>query len=143
MKKIFFALIACAGLLVSSCTTINKTATTAPVVHNVQQYPMVTDVEVMDKVEVSTTWLGLSLNRMPLETRKGNLIAETLKEKGADVMLETQFVYTKKGFLRERKLTLIGFPAKYKGFHKATPADIEAMKASKCCKGGTHHYRIK
>ena len=58
--------------------------------------------------------------------RKTNLQAEVIKAAGADVLLESQFVFTKRSF-GERTLTVTGYPAKFKNFRKATPEDIEAL----------------
>ena len=128
MKRIILLCMAATALLLSSCTTIRKTAATADVHTGVYQYPTVADLEVLPKVEQTVTWNFVPFNwgQPSLSVRRGNLMAETLKAAGADVLLEPQFVYTKRSF-GERTLTVTGFPAKFKDFRKATPDDLKAL----------------
>lgn len=118
------------ALMLTSCSTMQKTATTAPVNNHVEQYPTVTDLVVMDKIEVTSTWnfRPFHIGEPNLYTAQANLIAETLKEKGADVLLEPQFIFKRTSY-GERVLTVVGYPAKFSGFRKATAADLEALKA--------------
>lgn len=129
MKKILLAMACCGALLLSSCTTITKTASTADVQTGIFQYPTVADLEVKDKTTNTLIWSfrPFHIGEPSLEVAKGNLIAQTLQEKDADVILEPQFIFTRTSY-GERELVLMGFPAKFKDFRKATPADIEALK---------------
>lgn len=131
MNKLALSVLSGALLLITSCsTTVIKTATTADVNNSISSYPEVVDLEVHDKVTQTMTWTfkPFHIGEPKKATAKGNLIAETLKEVKADVLLEPQFIFQKTSY-GERVLTVIGFPATYKNFRKATPADIEAIKA--------------
>lgn len=56
MKKHVLWALAVVGLFLTSCTTLKRTATTAPVVNNVQQYPTVADLVVLPKTENTMQW---------------------------------------------------------------------------------------
>ncbi len=128
MRKVL--IIACTTLLLASCTTVKKTATTTDVTNYIHQYPTIANVEVKEKVEEITTWSWNPFKRDKFELRKGNLVAETLKKYDADILLEPHFIITKQGY-GDRSITLIGFPVKYKSFHAATPADLKAIEVTK------------
>ena len=142
---------AIALLATASCTTVRKSAETTAIQANVQQYPtmadrilgmgdivslvekaVVADLDVKAKVTASVTWRGRLIKKLEpkKDLMKGNLIAETLEKADADVLLEPQTIFSKTGYLGERKITITGFPAKYKNFRKATPADLEALKVN-------------
>jgi len=127
MKRILYLSFVLTALL-ASCTTVRKTAATADVRAEVLQYPTVADLDVLPKVEQTVTWNFVPFNwgQPPLGVRKTNLQAEVIKNAGADVLLEPQFIFTKRSF-GERTLTVTGYPAKFKDFRKATPEDIEAL----------------
>lgn len=130
MNKLALSLLSGALLLVTSCTTVTKTATTADVDNCIASYPEVVDLEIQGKVTRTMTWSfkPCYIGEPKKSTAKGNIIAETLKETNADVLLEPQFTFEKVAY-GERVLTVTGYPATYKNFRKATPADIEAIKA--------------
>lgn len=128
MKRILYLSLALTALLFASCTTVRKTASTSDIRTEVMQYPTVADLDVLPKVEQTITWnfVPFHWGQPSLDVRKTNLQAEVIKAAGADVLLESQFVFTKRSF-GERTLTVTGYPAKFKNFRKATPADIEAL----------------
>lgn len=118
--------------MLTSCTTVQKTATTTDVKNHVEQYPTVADLNVKEKAEATTTWnfRPFHAGEPSLNQAKENLTAELLKQKDADVLIEPQYIFEKTSY-GERKLTIIGFPAKYKNFRAATASDLEAIKAVK------------
>lgn len=126
MKKIL--LFVCSALMLASCTTIRKTATTTNVSTSICQHPVVAEGEVKAKVTATTTWTWNPFMSDKFEVKKGNLVAETLKTSDADVLLEPQFIISKKSF-GKRSITVMGFPVKYKSFRKATDDDLKAIKA--------------
>lgn len=126
MKRIM--LLACSALMLASCSTIRKTATTADVATSINQYPVVADGEVKAKVTETTTWSWNPFMGDKFKVRKGNLVAETLRKYDADILLEPQFIITKTLF-GERSITVMGFPVKYNSFHKATDSDLKAIEA--------------
>lgn len=130
MKAKYLFIAAFALFAMSSCTTIRRsTSTTAGVGTVVCQYPTVADLEVHKKVETTITWgfVPFNLGQPTEQQRLENLTAEVIKANGADVLLEPQVVYTKQPFA-ERTLTIIGYPASFKNFRKATRDDLEALK---------------
>lgn len=132
MKKNIFIILGLIVLLAStSCTSIKKTSTTTEVNTGIFQYPTVTDLEILPKVEKSVEWPSIPFNigQPSLSVRKTNLVADLVKENGADILLEPQFKVELKIFGTNR-LTVYGFPAKFKNFRKANTSDIEALKAT-------------
>ena len=83
----------------------------------------------MEQATATVEWGWNPFKRMSLEARKGNLVANLLKAKGADVLLEEQFVFESDGF-GGGTLTVTGYPAKFNGFRKATQSDLEALRAA-------------
>jgi hypothetical protein len=61
-----------------------------------------------------------------LEQRKTNLIVKLCREIGADVLVDPQFTYSKRIF-GGGKLTVSGYPAKYKNFRAMTDEQINAF----------------
>lgn len=116
----------------ASCTTIKNTADTVNVDAKVHQYPTVADLVVHEKVEVTKTWnfRPFHIGEPNMKYIKGNMIAEILKKAGADVLLEPQIIYSRTSF-GERQYTVSGYPASFKNFRKATPADLAALRAEK------------
>lgn len=114
-------------MLMGSCTTVQKTASTADIEVKVFQYPMVVDLEISpEKISKTTDWYSF-FSTMGYETRRDNLTAEMLQEVGADVLVEPNYIHEKE-FPSYHKLTVSGFPAKFKNFRKATDKDLEALK---------------
>ena len=132
MKKTAYFLTFCGLLLVSSCTTLKKTATTADVENNVLQHPVVVNTIVKEKISATKTWYWKPFHcgELKYEIAKGNIVAETLKEHEADGLLEPQVIFTRTPF-GERVLTVTGFPAIYKDFRNATPQDLELINSCK------------
>lgn len=134
-------LLSAMALTMVSCSTVRKsTADTAQVNTNVVQFPTVTDLQVLDKVEKTVYWGFTPFKTRDLKLEKENLMYDVLKETQADVLLEPQYNFTKVPF-GERRLTVTGYPARFTDFRKATEADIEALKAvyggggaQGCCK---------
>lgn len=118
-------------LSVSSCRTLKKaTSTTQNIEVNVKQYPTVVDLNVaQEKVEKTITWeYSLFQFCQPsYNDRRDNLIADIVKENGADVLLEVQSTYKKVPF-GQRSLTITGYPATYKNFRKAGKEDLRALE---------------
>lgn len=113
-------------LVLGSCTTFQKSATTVDIDAYVVQYPTVADLEISPKkVSKSTSWVSL-FSTTNKETRKENLTAELLSESDADVLVEPHYIHKKNVF--DNTLTVSGFPAKFKNFRKATDKDLEALK---------------
>lgn len=122
-------LIACLGIT-SSCRTLKKSTSSSQNIEAVvKQVPTVVDLNVAPKVEKTVTWnyTLLPWGQPTFSDRKGNLIADMVKESGADILLEPQTTYTKVPF-GQRTLTITGYPATYKNFRKATKEDLHAIE---------------
>ncbi len=132
MKKIFFALLF-AAFAFSSCSTLQKsTARYVGIEAEINQYPTVTDLELADKAvtaEVTWNWSLLSFGTQGLNDRKMNLIADMLKKHNADVLVEPRYQFVKTSF-GPRKLTVTGYPAKYKNFRSASEKDLKAVETA-------------
>jgi hypothetical protein len=116
---------------------LKSTATSAPITPVVIQEPTIAELDIANKkITKTVTWnyMPFGLDRTQLSDRKENLVASVVKENDGDVLVEPQWEYTKTSF-GERTLTVTGFVAKYKNFHKATPQDIEALKVTAPCGG--------
>lgn len=118
MKK-YFGLIGLIVLLLSSCQTLTKTARTANVeaeLHSVA----VADLDVADKRIVYTMTPSKDICRGGIRNVKQAAESEALSKNGnADVLLDPEYVVTKKRTLFGSKITSItvtGRPAYYKNF---------------------------
>lgn len=132
MKKIKYLLMGLAGLLMCSCTSVKHTATVAPVEAKVVNFT-VADMDVSSKkVSKTYSWNYNPFKKENISTIKTNTTAALLDENGADVLLEPQYIVEQRGFLRGGSVTVIGFPAKYKNFHKMTQEEAEVVKAAGC-----------
>lgn len=138
MKSTLTVMSACAVLLFGSCTTITRTASTVKVDPSVSQYPTVTDLKVdTPKVSLTETWQFVPFNfgQPSLKVRKKNMMAQMVKDKDADVLVEPQISYTKKMF-GPRSLTITGYPATFKNFRPASEKDLKAFAImNPACKG--------
>ena len=108
MKKILLIGVMALATL-CSCTTVKKTSYIAEVQTAVVQYPTVTELEVMEQATATVEWGWNPFRRKSHDTRKGNLVANLLKAKDSDVLLEEHFIYVSNGF--RGSLTVTGYPA--------------------------------
>lgn len=74
-------------------------------------------------VSKSTSWI---FSRTDLEQRKANLVNQLCREVGADVLVDPQFTYSKR-LLGGGKLTVRGYPAKYKNFRPLSEEQIDSL----------------
>lgn len=119
-------------LVLSSCTTIKHTSSTATVENSVVALVMA-DMDVQPtKISKTMTWDYNPFKRVDINILKSNTTAQMLKEAGADALVEPEYVIEKRGFMRGGSLTITGFPAKYKNFHKMTSEEAEIIKALRC-----------
>lgn len=138
-RNLCLAAALCGLLSTTSCSTLRKSSSTAlPIESSVRQYPTVVDLEVKgEKISKKVEWgfVPFNLGQPSLSNRKQNLVADAIKEQEADILLEPQITYTKVSF-GQRTLTVTGYPATFKNFRKATPEDLEALKAvsTQACK---------
>ncbi|MCM1520828.1 MAG: hypothetical protein NC098_08590 [Lachnoclostridium sp.] len=89
----------------------------------------VADLDVKkQKITSTTSWSYNPFKRVSVDDVKANTTARMLKDAGADVLLEPEYIVEKRGFLRGGSVTVTGFPANYKNFHKITPEEAEILK---------------
>lgn len=128
MKRLnLILLLSAVTMAFSSCTTIIKTSASTDVEASVEQYPLVSDLVVGQKISKTATWSWMLLDPIPLVDRRDNLIADMLKEYNADVLvdMETQF---EQSFFGRRSLTVTGYVATFKNFRNATEDDLRILK---------------
>lgn len=82
------------------------------------------------KVTKSVSWTMNFLSPTSLEQRKTNLINDLCKETGADIIVDPQFTY-KRRILGGGKLTLTGYPAKYRNFRNLNETEIDSLIINK------------
>ena len=118
MKK-SFGLLALFAILLSSCQTITKTASTANIGASLQS-ATIAELEVDDQRITHTLVPSKEIQRGGLNNIKQAVEYDALNKYGnADILLEPQYVISKKQTLFGSKITSIsvsGRPARYKNF---------------------------
>lgn len=133
--KAKYLIILFVAVLLSSCSTIRKTSDVADVKTPISTFPTVADLNVVpQRVSKTITWKWNPLNSTSMDTRKANTTAELIQEAGADVLLEPQYIVNTSWLdILGGSLTVTGYPASFENFRKATPEDLEALKAVQTC----------
>lgn len=127
MKTKLLILTLGAALALSSCSTVQYTASTVKVDAKIQSLT-VADMDVSpEKVTKTTSWKWNPLSTVSLAVEKDNTTAQLLDEAGADVLVEPQYIVKRRGIFRGGSVTVTGFPAKYKSFRPMTAADAEML----------------
>lgn len=124
-------------LVFASCSKVIKTAQHAEVSTNVSSYPTVGDLHIASqRVSKTVSWKWNPFNTTSLKARKSNIKADLIKEAGADLLVEPEFVQ-KTSFcnLLGGSLTVSGYPATIDNFRTATPQDIVALRVAGSMKG--------
>lgn len=131
MKARYTLMLGITGLL-CSCSTIRMTSDSAEVKANISAYPTVADLHISpQRVSKSIKWKWNPFSTTTLSMRKGNVKAELIREAGADILVEPEFIqHTTWLNLLGGSLTVTGYAATLENFRKATPQDIEALKAA-------------
>lgn len=130
MNKITLVAFVCAAITITSCQTVQQTATTTDIKAKVMQVPTVADLVVQpQRVEASQDWNWKFLGGDCIAQRKKHLVYDIVKSAKADVLIEPHVNLTKKTF-GKRSLTISGYPATYKNFRKATKEDMEVIHAA-------------
>lgn len=127
-KKIFLLFISFLFFF-STITADEKQEISLPTVNIETVIKAVTmaDLEIADKrITKSVNWKTQLFSPTDLEQRKQNLIRKLCLETGADIIIDPQFEYEKKIF-GGGKLTVSGYPAKYKNFRNMTDTEIEGL----------------
>lgn len=130
MKNVLAAVFAAAAFL-TSCTSQRSTATTAAFEPRLEQSPTVADLDVQPQAVAEIEWFNtpFTLDRISFRQRMENLEADLLLQQKADVLLEPRFTCTRRLFGR-CAIQVTGYPARLSNFRKATPADLEVLRAN-------------
>lgn len=122
------------SIFLASCGTLKKYDSKAVSIDcSVMQCPTLAELEIQKNsltgsVEWKEKWFHRSI---PLAIRKGNLIAELTAQAKADVLVEPRFIFEEgDAGHNSRKLSVTGYPATFKNFRTATPADIELLNSA-------------
>lgn len=119
-------------MLFSSCSKVIKTSQHAPVDAQVSSFPTVGDLHIApQRVSKTVSWKWNPFNTTSLSARKENIKADLIKESGADILVEPEFVqHTSFCNLLGGSLTVSGYPATLDNFRSATPEDIAALRVA-------------
>lgn len=82
------------------------------------------------RVSKTATWAFNFLSPMQLEQRKSNLIDALCREVGADILIDPQFTYSRR-ILGSGKLTVSGYPARYRDFRSLNELEIDSLILNK------------
>ncbi len=122
-------------VLLLVCIVVNSAGARegeAPLTSNVSVNTAITAVTAAEldisavRVQKSVTWGPKLFSQTSLEQRKENLIVELCREVGADVLVDPQFTYSKR-FLGSGRLTVSGYPAKYRSFRSMSEDEVKAF----------------
>lgn len=126
MKKFFSAI--AVVLMMSSCSTVYKTASTEVVTDNIKSV-VVADLDVSPQKITYTYIPDRKVKKGGWRNCLNAAISEALKQNGdADILLETQSaIITHEGLFGRsiRSITVSGYPARYKNFQSL---DKDAVK---------------
>lgn len=129
MKKTL-TLAAGALLALSSCTTVQHTASTEQIETRIINMT-VANVEVSkEKAQHTFNWQWSPFNAFSLNGVKQSAAADLLMEKKADVLVEPQYIVNRRGLFRGGSITVIGYPAKYTDFRPMTETDAKLLSES-------------
>lgn len=120
---------AAAGLALafSSCTAVQMTSDVAPVGTAVFNLT-VADLNVSkQKAEHTVSWEWNPFMPVSIEAKKQTATAELLRQVGADVLVEPQYIVKHNGFLQGGSVLVSGYPATYSGFRAMTDQDAEKI----------------
>lgn len=121
-----------ASVILASCSTVRMSVAAVDVSAKVSTYPTVADLHIASqRMSKTVKWKWNPFNTTPLSTRRGNVKAELIREAGADILVEPEFIQrTSWCNLLGGSLTVTGYPATLDNFRKATPEDLEAMRCA-------------
>lgn len=116
-----------AVLALSSCSTITHTSQTAAV--DTQLYNLtVADMTVAPKKDsVTVDWKWNPLSTLSLKAQKESATHALLNKNEADVLVEPQYIVSRRGIFRGGSVTVTGYPATYTGFRAMTADDAEKI----------------
>lgn len=127
MKRILFTALFVA--LVSSCSLQMKSSKSMDLDPQAVVYYQAYDLVVSETPVSGSTdsMTSAAYLKAPRSTCESFAIANALEKVGADVLVEPKFTYTYNNFGRLKRVTVTGYPAKYKNFHKASKEEIDPL----------------
>ena len=116
-----------AALALSSCSTITHTSQTASV--DTRLYNLtVADMKVANaKDSVTVDWKWNPLSTISLKAQKESATHALLNRNDADVLVEPQYIVTRRGIFRGGSVTVTGYPATYTDFRPMSSEDAEKI----------------
>lgn len=116
-----------AALALSSCSTITHTSQTASV--DIRLYNLtVADMKVANaKDSVTVDWKWNPLSTISLKAQKESATHALLNRNDADVLVEPQYIVTRRGIFRGGSVTVTGYPATYTDFRPMSSEDAEKI----------------
>lgn len=129
------------GVMLCSCSSVKHTATSVSVEPRVVSFTVADVTVAPTKITKTTSWSYNPFRRVSVSLIKENTTAEMLRDAGADVLVEPEYIIEQRGFLRGGSVTVTGFPATYSNFHKMTPQEAEVVKAIDLKKENKHQKK--
>lgn len=79
------------------------------------------------KDSVTVDWKWNPMSTVSLKAQKETATHILLNKSNADVLVEPQYIVTRRGIFRRRSVTVTGYPATYTDFRPMTEADAEKI----------------
>lgn len=110
-------------LALCSCSTITHTSEYDHVDTRIVSLT-VADMNVHpERIEHTSGWKWKPFNSVSVSREKENATGELLKQVGADVLVEPQYIVKRRGLFRGGSVTVSGYPATYNNFRPMTESD--------------------
>lgn len=129
MKKTL-TLVAGTLIALSSCTTVQHTASTEQIETRIINMTVASVDVSKEKAQHTFNWKWNPFNAFSLNSVKRSAAAELLIAKKADVLVEPQYIVNRRGLFRGGSVTVVGYPAKYTNFRPMTETDARLLSES-------------
>lgn len=120
-------LVAGSLLALSSCSTVQHTASTYGVDTEIYNLT-VADLQVAEtKSEATVEWEWNPLSTVSMAAQKKAAASAVLDSTGADVLVEPEYTITRRGLFRGGSVTVTGYPASYTNFHSMSMEEAQTI----------------
>lgn len=115
------------ALSLYSCSTINHTSQVTPI--DTQIFNLtVADMNVSAKKDsVTVNWKWNPLSTVSLKAQKESAVHALIGKNDADVIIEPEYIVTRRGIFRGGSVTVLGYPASYTNFRTMSKEDAEKI----------------
>lgn len=110
-------------LALCSCSTISHTCEYENVDTKVVSVTVADMTVRPQRIEHTSNWKWRPFNTVSVSHETEKATGELLKEIGADVLVEPQYIVKRRGLFRGGSVTVSGYPATYHNFRPMTEAD--------------------